>query len=196
MPDQPTSTPAPRADLPSPLRAMLDFWTAAGPRRWFKKDAGFDADFRARFLEAHNAAARGEYDADAAASADGALAVVLLLDQFPRNAFRDSARSFATDGQALDIAAQAIARGYDRQVAAALRPFFYMPFMHSEVLADQQRCVELFGYQPPEGDNLRFAILHRDVIERFGRFPHRNALLGRSTTEAEQAFLDSGGFAG
>ncbi len=189
-------TPPSPGATPARLQAVLDFWRAAGARRWFKKDEDFDTDFRTRFLDLHNAAARGECDADAAASAEGALAVLLLLDQFPRNAFRDSARAFATDGQACDIAAQALAQGYDLQVEAVLRPFFYMPFMHSEVLADQERCVALFQYQPPEGDNLRFAILHRDIVQRFGRFPHRNAVLGRSTTEAEQAFLDGGGFAG
>ena len=176
---------------PSP-QEIVRFWRNAGPQRWFKKDPAFDADFKARFEAAHHAAATGTLDGWAA-DADGALALLILLDQLPRNAWRGSGHMFATDGKALAIANAAIDAGFDRQVDQTLRAFFYMPFMHSESLADQERCVELCA---DLADNLRFAILHRDIIQRFGRFPHRNAALGRSTTPEEQRFLDDGGFAG
>lgn len=172
---------------------VVAFWREAGPARWFSKDDAFDADFRARFLDVHHAAARRERD-DWAESADGTLALLILLDQFPRNAFRDSAHMFATDALALHFADRAIARGLDRQVAQELRQFMYMPLMHSEALHDQERCVgqmQAFG-----GESLKYAEVHRDIIRRFGRFPHRNAMFGRETTAAEQAFLDAGGFAG
>lgn len=172
---------------------VLDFWRAAGPEKWFAKDDAFDADFTRRFLAAHEAAAAGSLD-DWAQDAPGALALVLLLDQFPRNAFRDSPRAFATDARALHTARTAIERGFDRATEVELRAFFYMPLMHSESLADQDDCVALS--RPLPGTTLRFAELHRDIVRRFGRFPHRNAVLGRSTTPEEQAFLDAGGFAG
>jgi uncharacterized protein (DUF924 family) len=179
------------SDLPS-LHAIVQFWRDAGPTRWFKKDPAFDADFKARFEAAHHAAATGALDGWAD-TADGALALLVLLDQFPRNAWRDSGHMFATDGKALAVARAALAAGFDRQADEALRAFFYMPFMHSESLADQERCVALCA---DLADNLRFAVLHRDIIQRFSRFPHRNAALGRATTPEEQRFLDEGGFAG
>jgi uncharacterized protein (DUF924 family) len=182
----------PAPDHPSAF-AVLAFWREAGPAKWFKKDPAFDADFRHRFLNGHEAAARGDLD-DWAGTADGALALLILLDQFPRNAFRGTERMFATDGKALEIARRAIAAGFDQQVDKELRNFFYLPLMHSESLPDQQRAVALT--EALAGDEHRFALMHRDIIEKFGRFPHRNALLGRSTTREEQAFLDEGGFAG
>lgn len=172
---------------------VVAFWREAGPVRWFRKDTLFDTEFRTRFLGVHESAAQGSHDAWAQ-SADGALSLLLLLDQFPRNAFRGTARMFATDVKAREIAQAAIAAGFDAQTETLLRNFFYLPFMHAERLADQDRAVELartLGEEP-----LKFAALHRDIIERFGRFPHRNALLGRTTTPAEQRFLDQGGFAG
>ena len=172
---------------------VIDFWRQAGPERWFSKDNAFDADFRARFLTAHEAAASGALGGWAA-TAQGALALLILLDQFPRNAFRGTARMFATDPQARDIADAAIAQGLDQAVEAALRRFIYLPFMHSERLVDQQRSVALNEALAP--DTSYYAKLHLDIIERFGRFPHRNALLGRTTTPAEQQFLDEGGFQG
>ena len=175
-----------------PSHDVIRFWREAGPARWFKKDAAFDAEFKARFETAHHAGATGALDAWTA-DAEGALALLVLLDQFPRNAWRGSGHMFATDGKALAVARAAVDAGFDRRVDDALRAFFYMPFMHSESLADQERCVELCADLP---DNLRFAILHRDIIRRFGRFPHRNAALGRATTPEEQRFLDEGGFAG
>ena len=179
------------SSFPSP-HDVVGFWRDAGPGRWFKKDVAFDAEFKGRFEPAHHAAATGALDTWSE-DAEGALALLILLDQLPRNAWRGSGHMFATDGKALAVARAAIDAGFDRQVDETLRAFFYMPFMHSESLADQERCVELCA---DLADNLRFAILHRDIIQRFGRFPHRNAALGRSTTPEEQRFLDDGGFAG
>lgn len=172
---------------------IVQFWAAAGPGRWFKKDAAFDDEFRAKFAAAHEAAASGTLD-DWANTADSALALMILLDQYPRNSFRGTARMFATDADALRIAKQTIALDFDTVVDPELRRFFYLPFMHSEALAEQDRSLEL--YTPLGDEAMRYAVIHRDIIARFGRFPHRNALLGRATTVEEQAFLDQGGFAG
>lgn len=170
---------------------IVDFWRDAGLDRWFAKDAAFDAELRARFLDAHHAAARREHEA-LLDDADGALALVLLLDQVPRNVFRDSAHAFATDPLARYYADQALAAGHDLRVDPALRIFLYLPFEHSEALADQDRCV---GLCEALGDAfyLKYAHAHRDVIRRFGRFPHRNRALGRENTPEEQAWLDAGG---
>ena len=176
-----------------PASEVVKFWRDAGPARWFAKSDDFDDEFRARFLVTHEAAAAGRLS-DWAARAEGALALLVLLDQFPRNAFRGSARMFATDAQARAVAGAAVDAGLDLQVDAALRPFFYMPFMHSELLADQQRCVSLC--QALDANTQRFARLHCEIVERFGRFPHRNELLGRASTVEEQRFLAEGGFAG
>lgn len=172
---------------------VVQFWLDAGPDRWFAKSDAFDAEFRIRFEAAHVAAASGALDAWRA-DAKGTLALLILLDQFPRNAYRQSARMFASDAQALAIATAAVERGLDQQIEPVLRPFMYLPFMHAESLAVQQRCVELSAVL--DANTQRFAVMHRDIIARFGRFPHRNALLGRSTTAEEQRFLDEGGFAG
>jgi|SRR5580704_10172217 uncharacterized protein (DUF924 family) len=182
----------PAREAPAEPSLVIAFWRAAGPKRWFAKDEAFDADFHARFLDAHFAAASRRLDAWAD-TALGALALVILLDQFPRNTFRGTAHMFATDPLARLFARGALAAGLDVQVEAALRPFFYMPFMHSENLTDQERSVELHGIL---GENQRPAKEHRDIIARFGRFPHRNPMLGRETTPEEKAFLDGGGFSG
>lgn len=179
-------------DIPSP-ETLVQFWREAGPQRWFRKDDAFDATFRERFLGAHEAAAAGKLQSWLD-TAEGALALVLLLDQFPRNAFRGTPRMYATDAKARSAADAAIAAGHDERVEPQLRPFFYLPFMHSEQLADLERCVAL--NEAVGGENLRFARHHRDVVARFGRFPHRNALLGRPSTEDERRFLAEGGFAG
>jgi uncharacterized protein (DUF924 family) len=173
---------------------VLAFWSEAGPDKWFKKDAAFDVAIKQRFLRAQEAAAAGRLS-QWEATAEGALALVILLDQFSRNIFRDSAQAFASDAQARAAADRAIARAFDRQVAPALRGFFYLPFMHSEDAVDQERCVQLAS---ASGDqNLAdYARIHADIIRRFGRFPHRNAVLGRATTPEEEAFLAAGGFAG
>jgi uncharacterized protein (DUF924 family) len=172
---------------------IIAFWRDAGPSHWFRKDEAFDRDFRERFLAMHEAAARGELDGWIR-SAEGALALCLLLDQFPRNAFRGAPRMFATDAKAREAARAAVEAGFDAQVEEPLRPFFYLPFMHSERLEDQDLCVELSSSVGE--DTQRFARHHRDIIARFGRFPHRNAVLGRPTTPEEQQFLDAGGFSG
>ncbi|MDR6535227.1 DUF924 family protein [Variovorax soli] len=180
------------APLPS-SHEIAAFWRDAGPARWFAKDDAFDAEFKSRFEAAHHAAAACRLDGWAR-EAEGALALLVLLDQFPRNAWRGSAHMFATDGKARAIAHAAIEAGFDRQVDDALRPFFYLPFMHSESMADQERSVALNAAL--DANTQRYAALHRDIIARFGRFPHRNPMLGRETTPEEQTFLDQGGFAG
>jgi uncharacterized protein (DUF924 family) len=174
-------------------RELLDFWREAGPGRWFRPDPAFDALLRERFLAAHEAAASGAL-ASWADNAEGALALVLLLDQFPRNAFRGTPRMYATDAQARAAADAAVRAGFDEQVEPALRGFFYLPFMHSEQLPDLERCVALS--EALGGDTLRFARHHRDIVARFGRFPHRNAVLGRPSSEDEERFLAEGGFTG
>jgi uncharacterized protein (DUF924 family) len=173
---------------------IVSFWHDAGPDRWFAKDEAFDTEIRERFLMAHEAAAAGRLSAWES-TAEGTLALLILLDQFPRNMFRDSARAFATGPLARSIAAGALVRGFDAQVPADMRSFFYLPFEHSEDMADQERALALYK-AAGNADNLKWAELHADIIRRFGRFPHRNAVLGRVTTAEEQAFLDGGGFAG
>lgn len=173
--------------------AIVDFWREAGYDRWFTKDVAFDRIFRERFLACHEAAARGAL-ADWSNSAVGSLALLLLLDQFPRNAFRGTPRMYATDALARQVAAAAIEAGHDRAVAPELQLFFYLPFAHSEDMNDQERSV---AHARRLGEpQITHAERHREIIGRFGRFPHRNRLLGRTTTREEQAFLDDGGFAG
>jgi uncharacterized protein (DUF924 family) len=173
---------------------VVAFWREAGPERWFKKDASFDDEIRDRFLKLHESAAAGKLTAWET-TAEGALALLILLDQFPRNMFRGDARTFASDSLARAITAGALVRGFDAQVASAMRGFFYLPFEHSEILADQERAVSFYK-AIGDADGLKWAELHADIIRRFGRFPHRNAVLDRATTPEEQAFLDGGGFAG
>jgi uncharacterized protein (DUF924 family) len=173
---------------------VVTFWTEAGPKRWFSKDDAFDTSIRARFLSTHEEAAAGKL-ASWESSPEGSLALLILLDQFPRNMFRGDRRSYATDPLALAIAERAIARGDDTRVPAAMRGFFYLPHQHVEDLAMQERGVALYA-AAGNADGQKWAEVHADIIRRFGRFPHRNALLGRSTTSEEQAFLDAGGFAG
>lgn len=173
---------------------VVSFWQKAGPDRWFKKDPAFDDEIRERFIATHEAAAAGQLS-DWEQSAQGALALLILLDQFPRNIFRGDARAFATDPLARAIAAGAIIRGFDSLVPKEMRGFFYLPFEHSENLADQERCIA-FHKAIDDTEGLKWAEIHADIIRRFGRFPHRNTALGRTTTAEEQAFLDSGGFAG
>ena len=185
---------SPGTPAPQTAQDVIDFWLEAGPPKWFAKDADFDRRFKTRFLATHESATRGEL-AHWQDNAAGALALVLLLDQFPRNAFRGSARMFATDARARVAADTALQQGLDSAVAPQLRAFFYMPFMHSEALADQERCVALC--RAANDDNtLHFALEHRDIIARFGRFPHRNAVLGRESSDDERRFLADGGFGG
>ena len=177
---------------------VVGFWRSAGPSKWFSASPAFDEAIRLRFEPVHHAAARGEYAAWAE-TPEGALGLILLLDQFPRNLYRRSAHAFATDPLARKVTREAVRRGFDLTCEAPLRPFFYLPFEHSEDLADQDEGIvlcERLAKQAGDLETLKWARLHRDIIVRFGRFPHRNPLLGRTTTPEEQAFLDEGGFAG
>ena len=173
---------------------VVEFWLSAGSKAWFSKDDDFDAAIKEQFGTLLEKAALNELSSWEAAS-DSTLALILILDQFSRNLYRNSARAFAQDTLCLRIAKLSLDNGFDSQVDPALRQFFLMPLMHSESILDQRRCVKLF-HAINRPDNLKYAILHRDIIERFGRFPHRNAVLNRATSLAEQAFLDSGGFSG
>jgi uncharacterized protein (DUF924 family) len=173
---------------------VLAFWTKAGPDKWYTKDDDFDHAIRETFLATYEAAAAGRLSSWEK-EPDSTLALIIVLDQFPRNMFRDSPRAFATDRLARDVADSAIPQGFDQTIDRELRAFFYLPFMHSEDLEDQLYCVELCRKLGNE-DNLKYAEIHADVIRRFGRFPHRNPVLGRETTPEEKAYLESGGFAG
>jgi uncharacterized protein (DUF924 family) len=179
--------------LPTPGE-ILAFWRAAGPDKWFEKNDAFDAEIRARFLDSYAAAAAGRLSAWEA-EAESALALIIVLDQFPRNMFRGDARTYAADPLARAVADRAIARGFDQCYTPPERGFFYLPFEHAENLADQERCVALNRAAGDE-DGVKWAEAHAEIIRRFGRFPHRNRVLGRTTTPEEQAFLDAGGFAG
>jgi uncharacterized protein (DUF924 family) len=185
--------------LPERARHLIDFWFApeGDPGRtryrpiWFRSTEAFDAAVRANFLADYERAAAGAL-AGWEAAPESALALVLLLDQVPRNSFRGSPRAYASDGQAREVAGRALARGFDQQVPPVWRIFFYLPFEHSEELADQRRALALFAALPPDPDRpdaMRAARRHYDIIARFGRFPHRNAILGRASTAAEIAFL-------
>lgn len=173
---------------------VLAFWRDAGEKKWFAKDDAFDAGIRQRFLATYEAAAGGSLS-DWEATPEGALALVIVLDQFPRNMFRGSARAFSADMLARAVAERALARGFDSQVPHGERMFLYLPFEHSETMADQDRCCALFKALG-NADQLQWAELHADIIRRFGRFPHRNAVLGRVTTPEEKAYLEADGFAG
>lgn len=181
-------------DIPVSPTTILTFWREAGYDRWYGKDDAFDAEIRRRFLAIWEAAAAGHHDAWLD-SDDGTLALLIVLDQFPRNMFRGDPRAFATDPRARDVARHAVADGVDQRVELPLRQFVYMPFEHSEELADQTESVRLFvALGDPE--TLRYAEIHENIIRRFGRFPHRNQVLGRATTPEEATFLAEGGFAG
>lgn len=191
-------------------RAVLDFWLGdcADPgevkqrgKLWFKSTPDEDEQIRSRFGDLHERARTGELDRWAD-EPRGALALVVLLDQFTRNLYRGSRSAFANDSRSLAIVRSAIDRGFDRELQTVERAFLYMPFQHSERLEDQERSVRLYqdlvDDSPPPlksfaGNTLEFAILHRDIIARFGRFPHRNELLGRAATEAERRYLEEGG---
>jgi uncharacterized protein (DUF924 family) len=180
-------------ELDSRALSVTTFWREAGEDAWFEKNDAFDADFRSRFLYLHLAAARREYD-DWSDHAEGSLALMILLDQFPRNCFRGTGHMYATDPLARLFAGKAIAAGHDLVLDEDVRVFLYLPFEHSELLADQLRSVELTTARASE--YLKYAVEHRDIVQRFGRFPQRNRMLGRETTPDEQKFLDGGGFSG
>lgn len=172
--------------------AVVAFWKEAGPDRWYAKDEAFDREFRDAGRALHWAAARGDLN-DWMATAQGALALMILLDQYPRNSYRGTGHQFATDGLALSLAKAAVAKGYVEQLEPELRQFLLLPYEHSEVLADHDALIPLVADLP---EVAKWAKIHRDVILRFGRFPHRNRALCRETTAEEQAFLDQGGFGG
>jgi len=177
---------------------IVAFWRTAGPAKWFARDEAFDRAIRDTYETAHLAASRGEF-ADWAQTPEGALGLLILTDQFPRNLYRGSAHAFATDKIAYAVAEHALSRRFDREVEPALRPFFYLPFEHAEALEDQGLALALFeALAKEEGDanSLKWARLHYEIILKFGRFPHRNACMGRTSTPEELAFLAEGGFAG
>jgi len=173
---------------------VLAFWFGSGAdygvaqKRWFEKDPAFDAQVRARFSEVHQALSNSREWLGAPAEC---LARIIVLDQFPRNMFRGTARAFATDRLALAAARHAIASGYDRGWVRVEKIFAYLPFEHSESLEDQERACELM--QPLGEEQYDYALRHKAIIERFGRFPHRNAILGRASTPEELEFLKQPG---
>ena len=174
---------------------IVTFWFAPPREKWFRKDAAFDEEIRRRFGELHARAARGELEGWRS-SREGRLALVIVLDQFSRNLYRDDARAFAQDEQARDVARQALSAGDEAASSPFERQFLYLPFEHSEDLADQDTSVALFRKleEYPETRGLtEWAVRHRDIVARFGRFPHRNAALGRPTTDEERAFLEQPG---
>lgn len=185
--------------MPHPeATAVLDFWFAVGtpkadqPRKaWWTHDDALDADICNRFGALHAQALRHELE-DWRAEPETALALVILLDQFSRNLGRGTPAAFAADPCARYVAKAAIAKGFDKRLPPIRRQFFYLPLMHSEELPDQDQCVALFeGLTglPDQANSLKSALSHREIIARFGRFPHRNAVLGRATTPDEAAFL-------
>lgn len=188
------------ADL---ARQVLDFWFGAGEdygkrhKRWFAKDPAFDAELRSRFAALLVALAEGAHR-DWLDERRACLARILVLDQFPRQIHRGSAQAFATDPLALQAARHVLGQHYDRDMLPVERLFAYLPFEHSEALADQELACELMqplARYPETDDALRYALAHRDIIARFGRFPHRNAVLGRASTPEELEFLKQPGSA-
>jgi uncharacterized protein (DUF924 family) len=174
----------------------LRFWLEElTPDQWYKSDPDLDARIQSRFRGLWDAAAAGGL-ANWVSGPDGALAYIIVTDQFPRNMFRGDARAFRTDRLAMQAAVRGIHYYWDMRIAEPQRQFFYLPLMHSEVQMDQDRCVRMFLTRMPEtgGDNLQHARAHREIIRRFGRFPYRNDALGRKTTAEEQAFIEGGGY--
>lgn len=185
---------APLIDQRALTKSILNFWFKEhGRNDWFARRRSFDAQVRRRFWAAFEAARAGRLGAMRAAP-ESALALSILLDQFSRNLFRDDPHAFEQDEKARLIAHEALSRRFDMIMPGKRRAFFYMPFMHSEALADQDLCVALFKARMPASFNLRYAKDHRAIVARFGRFPHRNRILGRQSTPEEIAYLEAGGF--
>ena len=182
-----------RKTHPNRAGEILTFWQEAGTKMWYRHDPIFDRTIRDRFGALWEQACDGACD-HWAMGPKGALALIILTDQFPRNMFRDSPRAFASDRRALRVAASALNHGWDLRLDGPLRQFFYLPYMHSEMLTDQDRAVRLFKARMADGDTLLHARAHREVIRRYGRFPYRNAALGRVSTPEEAAFLADGGY--
>ena len=174
--------------------SVLDFWIAAGPKKWWKKDEQFDADITREFGGLHMQAATGQLD-HWVETPEGALALILVLDQFSRNLFRNSPYAFAQDAKCVGFVNSVMEAGLDRKMRPDIGEFCYLPLMHAENISDQERCLSEMERLNKEG-NIKAAKEHLDIIKRFGRFPHRNAVLGRETTVEEQAFLEVGGFSG
>ena len=169
---------------------ILDFWYAEEMRsKWFASTPQLDAMIKEKYALVWEAALRGELD-DWLDTPDGCLALAIVLDQFPLNMFRGSAKSFSSEQKAIAVAKHAIGLGYDRLIERAKVAFLYLPLMHSENLADQDLCVQLFASAGLE-NNLRFAQHHREIVRRFGRFPHRNAILDRPSSAEELGYLNS-----
>ena len=167
---------------------VIDFWfNELGTKDWFRKDDEIDARITQRFRAVHSWAARGELWSWRS-TALGALAEIIVLDQFSRNMFRDDPRAFATDGMALVLAQEALRRSLDRELSPSQKSFMYMPFMHSESALIHETAVKLFT-EPGLEENLDFELRHKAIIDRFGRFPHRNRILGRPSTPEELEFL-------
>ncbi len=170
-------------------QGILDFWFREGRQeQWFSSDSGFDEEIRLQLSEAHSLAAAQRLDSWVE-TPHGSLALVLLLDQVPRNLFRRTARAFASDAQARRVSAAAIERGQDRTLMIPERVFLYLPFEHSERLEDQERSLALFASLGDSEELMLYAKKHHEIIARFGRFPHRNEVLGRETTPEEEEFL-------
>lgn len=186
-----------QANVVESPESILDFWlNEVGPDGWYAVHPETDARLTERFMDTWKAAKRGELD-DWGLRPREALALLIVLDQFPRNMFRNNGEAFSTDPKALCVAKKAISLGHDLQAAEPERQFFYMPLMHSESLVDQDRCVRLILTRMPKtgAETLRHARAHREVIRQFGRFPYRNDALGRRTTHAEASYLEQGGYA-
>jgi uncharacterized protein (DUF924 family) len=176
------------ASSPAEAQAVLDFWfVESGPEKWYVKDEAFDGEIRERFGPVYRRAYDGELG-DWIESPEGCLALVIVLDQFPRNMFRDDPRAFGTDAHARILLQYALDKGFDKALDSRQRQFLYMPLQHSENWRDQEMSVKLNATLGNDGV-LKFARAHKDIIDRFGRFPHRNAVLGRGSTAEETEFL-------
>ncbi|MBF0380777.1 MAG: DUF924 domain-containing protein [Magnetococcales bacterium] len=183
----------------SAINSVISFWFGERDseifgqfrQEWFKKSAEFDGEIRDKFSQLHQQANSGELD-DWQSQPEGALALIIILDQFSRNMFRNSPEAFASDPQALTIAKKAIEASFHNKVHPVMRPFFFLPLEHSEKLEDQQQCVSLFE-QSVDKNGLTWAIKHLEIIQRFGRFPHRNSVLGRTSSPEEEEFLQQPG---
>lgn len=173
---------------------IITFWHKAGPKKWFAKNDDFDAEIADKFVHLIEEAGNGGLQ-DWLDAPRSCLAYILLLDQFTRNIYRNDGKAFAYDPLALKAAKHAFARGFENEIDEKLRSFFVMPFMHSEAIEDQLKCIELMKKIGGEG-NVKFAIIHYDIIKEFGRFPHRNAVLGRESSAEELVFLAGDGFKG
>ena len=174
------------------LDDVLDFWFSERVKRmWFKKSADFDREIKQRFFNTYQRGKTGAL-ADWRNSSKNVLALIIVLDQFPRNMFRNTSQAFATDKQAVELTKYAVSNNYQQNLSPEEQAFLYMPLMHSENKEDQKKCVALFT-ELGRKDNLKFAIKHQEIIDRFGRFPHRNEIVGRKSTSEEKEFLTQPG---